>query len=53
MPVEPLKKHVVTTKQAGLMIDDEGDLVDCFGRYTSMALIGKNALIESLGRGRP
>ena len=40
MPVEPLKKHVVTAKQAGLMIDEDGDIVDCFGRYTSMALEG-------------
>ena len=48
VPVEPIKKHIVTTKQAGLMIDRDGEVVDCFGRYTSMALEGRSSLIESL-----
>ena len=50
MPVEPIKKHIVTTKQAGLMVDDDGEIVDCFGRYSSMALQGKGSLLASLQR---
>ena len=48
VPVEPVKKHIVTAQQAGLMIDEDGEVVDCFGRYTSIALEGKGSLIASL-----
>ena len=50
IPQEAMPKHIVTKNQAGLMLDGDGELVDCFGRYTSMALEGKTALIESLQR---
>ena len=50
VPQEAMPKHIVTKSQAGLMLGDDGELVDCFGRYTSMALEGQTALIESLQR---
>ena len=30
------------------MLDEDGELVDIFGRYSSMALEGQTGLIESL-----
>ena len=40
IPQPAMPKHVVTKSQAGLWLGDDGGLVDCFGRYTSMALEG-------------
>ena len=40
IPQEAMPKHIVTAKQAGIMLDQDGDVVDLFGRYSSMALEG-------------
>ena len=38
MPVEPRKAHRVTPETAGLMLDPQGNILDCMGRYTSKEL---------------
>ena len=51
MPFESRPAHKVNPETAGLMIDHQGDVLDCMGRYTSEEIeerFGGKRAVQSL-----
>ena len=51
MPFESRPAHKVNPETAGLMIDNQGDVLDCMGRYTSEEIeerFGGKRAVQSL-----